>query len=115
MLVERCFAEDLMGEIAARSLDQGLMSILVQWSRPGAPQVPHPDIGATVVVRGARSWVELERGEVATGSFALIGVRASAGRLTTDFSADWCAGGGGPAGRHQIEMRAKTRRLSIPR
>ena len=71
-------------------------------------------IGATVVVRGAKSWVELKGEEVATGSSALIGVCASAGRLTTNFSADWCAGGE-PAGRHQMEMRAKTRHLIIPR
>ena len=45
-----------------------------------------------------KSWVELKGEEVAIGSSALIGVCASAGRMTTDFSVDWCAGGGEPAG-----------------
>ena len=67
------------------------------------------------MVRCAKSWVVLKGEEVATGIPALIGVCASAGRLTTDFSADWCAGGGEPAGRHQMEMRAEIRRLTISR
>ena len=90
-----------------RSLDQGLVNIFVQWSRPDAPQVSHPHIGATVVVRGVKSRVELKGEEVAIGSSALIGVCASAGRLTTDLSADWCAGRDEPGGRRQMEMRAK--------
>ena len=47
---------------------------------------------------GTKSWVGLKGEEIATGGSALIGFCASAGRLTTEFSADWCAGGGGPAG-----------------
>ena len=54
--------------------------------------------------------VELKKEEVAIGSSVLMGVCASAGRLTTG-----CARGGELPGRHQMEMRAKKRRLNIPR
>ena len=47
---------------------------------------------------GAKSWVGPKGEEVATGNSALIGFCASAGRLTTEFSATWCAGGREPAG-----------------
>ena len=36
--------------------------------------------------------------EVEIESSGLIGVCASAGHMTTDFSADWCAAGGDPVG-----------------